>query len=203
MNKKVKLISLVTIAVLGMSVYASVALADEVTGMLTVGSNNEATGTLATGLDGDAGSGISGVVVVPPVADPAAGTYTSAQSVVLAASGASSIHYTADGSVPTCLVGTVYSNSIAVGASQTIEAISCYPDGVSSTIASFVYVINIPAPVSSGGGGGGGGGGRRWWRRLLYCSSYDYGYHNYNYGHASISTIVWTGFGCHRIQLHL
>ena len=118
------------------------------------------TGTLCTGLN----CSIEGVVIAPPVASPIAGTYTSAQSVALSALGASSIHYTADGTAPACSTGTVYSSSISVSSSQTIKAISCYPNSQSSSPASFIYTINIPTPTStptpapSGGGGGGGGG---------------------------------------------
>lgn len=90
----------------------------------------------------------------PPIASPLAGTYTSAQSVVLSATGSTSIRYTIDESMPTCSVGNVYASAIAVGASQTIKAIACYDGGNFSDVASFAYAINIP----SGGGGGGGGG---------------------------------------------
>ena len=153
MNQKIKSILFVTLVVLSVSALAGVTLADQITGTLTTGTNSSnATGTLTTGLS----NGVSGIVMVLPTANPVAGTYTSAQSVILTASGASSINYTLDGSTPTCSTGNVYSNPIAVGASETIQTVSCYPDNNTSAIASFAYVINIP---SSGGGGGGGGGG--------------------------------------------
>jgi hypothetical protein len=90
------------------------------------------------------------------VASPVAGAYTSAQSVTLTASGATSIRYTTDGTLPTCTTGILYSGVIAVNSSMAIQAISCYPSNKTSTVASHLYAINIP--VSSGGGGGGGGG---------------------------------------------
>ena len=163
MNKKIKFISCLAI-ILSLSAWCSSAFADEITGTLTAGTNNsEATGTLTTGLTGNAG-GVTGVVVVSPTASPAAGTYTSAQSVTLNASGASNIIYTTDGSTPTCSAGNGYSGAISVGSSETIQAISCYAGNAASAVASFPYVINIPAVVTpsvvtSGGGGGGGGGG--------------------------------------------
>ena len=163
MNKKIKFISCLAI-ILSLSAWCSSAFADEITGTLTAGTNNsEATGTLTTGLTGNAG-GVTGVVVVSPTASPAAGTYTSAQSVTLNASGASNIIYTTDGSTPTCSAGNGYSGAISVGSSETIQAISCYAGDAASAVASFPYVINIPAVVTpsvvtSGGGGGGGGGG--------------------------------------------
>lgn len=115
---------------------------------------SEVTGTLTTGVQ----TGVEGTVIVSPTASPVAGAYTSAQSVTLTAAGSTSIRYTTDGTLPTCTTGTVYSGTIAVNASTAIQAISCYPNNKTSTVASHLYAINIPAPVSSGGGSGSGGG---------------------------------------------
>src|SRR3989344_9658202 len=112
---------------------------------------SEVTGTLTTGVQ----TGVEGTVIVAPTASPAAGTYTSAQSVTLTASGSSSVRYTADGSTPSCSVGTVYSSAISVGSSLTLKAIACYPSNNSSPVTSSAYTINIS---TSGGGSGGGGG---------------------------------------------
>ena len=148
MKNKLKLI-LPAIVILPLLGLGNLALASEVTG------------TLSTGLNSTVGNTVNGVVIAPPVASPVAGAYTSAQSVALSAPGASSIHYTIDGTAPTCSTGTVYSSAISVNSSMVIEAISCYSNGQSSTVASYLYAINIPATTStsSGGGGGGGGGG--------------------------------------------
>jgi hypothetical protein len=113
---------------------------------------SEVVGTLATGGSTPA----PGTVVYAPTADPSAGTYTSAQSVTLTASGASSIHYTTDGSVPDCESGLVYADPIAVSSSVTIKALSCYAGGASS-VTSFAYTISTSEPTPSGGGGGGNG----------------------------------------------
>ncbi|MEK7589012.1 MAG: chitobiase/beta-hexosaminidase C-terminal domain-containing protein [Patescibacteria group bacterium] len=113
-------------------------------------------GTLTTGVQ----TGVEGTVIVAPSASPSAGVYTSAQSVVLTALGASSIHYTTDGTAPTCTSGSTYGAAINVSTSQVIQARSCYPSGVVSAVSVFAYAINPPsAPAPSGGGGGGGGGG--------------------------------------------
>ncbi|MFA5877960.1 MAG: VWA domain-containing protein [Candidatus Staskawiczbacteria bacterium] len=98
-------------------------------------------------VDGDGCSSTCQVESTPsPTADPPAGTYTSAQNVILTASGASSIYYTTDGTDPTCSTGTVYSGTIPVPESLTIKAIACY--GINySAVATFPYVIN------TGGGG--------------------------------------------------
>ena len=118
---------------------------------------DEATGTITTGVT----AGLGGTVVIAPTATPGAGTYTLAQSVVLSAVGASSIHYTTNGATSTCTTGTTYSGAISVGSSLTIKAVSCYPNSVTSDMVPFAYTINIPAPpaptVYTGGGGGGGG----------------------------------------------
>lgn len=113
-------------------------------------------GTLTTGVQ----TGVPpGTVIVAPTASPPAGVYTSAQSVALSASGAQSIHYTTDGTAPTCASGSTYGAAISVSVSQVIQALSCYPNGVASAVSVFGYVINPPsAPAPSGGGGGGGGG---------------------------------------------
>jgi len=147
-KNKLKLIVAV-MAILPLLAWSNLALASQVTG------------TLTTGLSGNNGETINGVVVAPPTANPGAGTYTSTQSVVLTSPGASSIHYTTDGSAPTCSTGTVYSISgpISVSSSQAIEAISCYPGSITSSVESFLYNINNTpvAPANSAGGGGGGG----------------------------------------------
>ena len=126
---------------------------------------SEITGTLTTGISGNNGTEMNGTVISAPIANPSAGVYTATQSVSLTASGASSIRYTIDGTVPSCTTGTVYSSNISVDSSMVIEAISCYPENKKSTVASYLYAINIPVVTNittnppSGGGGGGGGGG--------------------------------------------
>ena len=123
---------------------------------------DEVIGTLTTGLST---STMQGVVVVSPTANPVVGTYASTQNVVLTASGATSIRYTTDDSTPNCLTPTTYHVAIPVSQGLTIKAISCYPNGISSVVASFGYIINPPTPTptptpeNNGGGGGGGGGG--------------------------------------------
>ena len=96
------------------------------------------------------------VTVVAPVSfSPVAGTFSATQNVTLTATDSTSIHYTIDGTDPTCSTGTVYTTAIAVTTTKTLKAISCYTGDVSSAVTSALYTINI----SSGGGGGGGGGG--------------------------------------------
>jgi len=82
------------------------------------------------------------VTTSPPTASPSAGSYSLTQSVSLSSTGALSIHYATDGTSPTCATGSVYSVPISVNAPKTIKAISCYPNGIFSSVASFIYIIN-------------------------------------------------------------
>ena len=84
----------------------------------------------------------------PVTATPASDSYTSAQSVVLSQSGATEIRYTTDDSAPSCASGSVYSGAIGVSASATIKALACF-DGTGSSVTTFSYSINIPAPVQT------------------------------------------------------
>ena len=115
-------------------------------------------GTISTS---NISTGISGVVVAPPVASPASGTYAGAQAVSLTAPGSSSIRYflnTTDmDSALTCAAGTAYTAPVIINGSGLLRAISCY-GSTASPIASFTYTISTAtAPATSSGGGGGGG----------------------------------------------
>ncbi len=115
-------------------------------------------GTIETGVS--SGNGVEGIVVEQPTATPPAGEYTSAQSVVLSGGeGTLFIRYTTDGSAVSCTTGNIYNTPIEVSSSLFIEAISCYPNSITSGTPSFAYTINPPSPPAPSGGGGGGGGG--------------------------------------------
>jgi rhamnogalacturonyl hydrolase YesR len=106
------------------------------------------------------------VTVAAPTFSPAAGTYTSTQTVTItSATSGATIRYTTDGSTPTEINGTVYSGAVTIGGTTTLNAIA-YKTGLSdSTASTAIYTIQIPAtstpttasgaaPASSGGGGG-------------------------------------------------
>jgi hypothetical protein len=77
-----------------------------------------------------------------PTFTPAAGTFTSAQSVTLADStSGAAIHYTTDGSTPTASSAT-YIGAIAVSATTTINAIAIATGMTNSAVASATYTIN-------------------------------------------------------------
>ena len=79
-----------------------------------------------------------------PTFSPAAGTYTSVQSVEISCeTEGATIYYTTDGSTPDN-TSTEYTAAITVDANMTIKAIAI-KDAVSSSIVSAAYVINLPA----------------------------------------------------------
>ena len=84
-----------------------------------------------------------------PTFSPAAGTYTSAQSVTLSsATSGAAIYYTLDGSVPTTS-STLYSSAIAVGTPETVKAITHESGYSDSAVASAAYMINLPSGGTS------------------------------------------------------
>lgn len=90
---------------------------------------------------GSAAYTITGTVATPTFS-PAAGTYTSAQTVSISTttSGAT-IRYTTDGTTPSETAGTVYSGAISVSASETLKAIAYKSTWADSAIGSAAYTI--------------------------------------------------------------
>jgi hypothetical protein len=90
-------------------------------------------------------------VSASPAFSPAAGTYTSAQTVAIsgAASGAT-VYYTTNGSAPTAS-STTYSAPVTVNASETLQAIAVETGYNNSPVTSAAYVIsqNLSAPAFS------------------------------------------------------
>jgi len=81
----------------------------------------------------------------PPTFTPAAGTYTSAQSVALADSTpGATIYYTTDGSTPTTS-SRVYSAAIPVAVTTTINAIATASGYSNSSVSTAVYTISLAA----------------------------------------------------------
>jgi glucosylceramidase len=103
-------------------------------------------------LAGCGGGGSNTTTVTPtaatPTFSPAPGTYTSGQTVTLtdATSGAA-IYYTTDGSTPTT-ASKLYSSSIAVSATTTIEALAVASGYTNSAVAKGVYTITGPAAAT-------------------------------------------------------
>ena len=83
-----------------------------------------------------------------PTFSPAAGTYSSAQSVTISTTtGGATIRYTTNGTTPSSTVGTVYSSAVAISANTTLQAIA-YESGYSnSAVASGTYTIQCATPT--------------------------------------------------------
>jgi hypothetical protein len=82
-----------------------------------------------------------------PVFSPAAGTYTTAQSVTITdATAGSKIYYTTNGTTPTT-ASTLYTGAaIPVSATTTIEALAVATGYTNSAVATATYTINTAAP---------------------------------------------------------
>jgi len=80
-------------------------------------------------------------VAATPTFTPAAGTYTSAQSVTIKhTTAASVIYYTTNGTTPTTS-STLYSGAIQVAATETVKAIAVATGYTNSAVATATYTI--------------------------------------------------------------
>ncbi len=124
-----------------------------------VGGNTAYVGfTGATGGSGATQNVVSWSYVSPaqqtaaaPTFSPAAGPYTSAQSVTISdATAGTTIYYTTNGTAPTTS-STVYSGPVTVSASETLQAIAVETGYTNSPVASAAYTIGaeLPAPTFS------------------------------------------------------
>jgi N-acetylneuraminic acid mutarotase len=81
-----------------------------------------------------------------PTFSPAAGTYTSVQTVTISDSTVgAAIYYTTNGSAPTTS-SSQYSGPITVASSETVQAIATEMGYGTSDVASAIYTINLPPP---------------------------------------------------------
>jgi hypothetical protein len=90
-------------------------------------------------------------VLPAPTFSPAAGTYTTSQSVTISDStSGTTIYYTTNGTTPTTS-SSVYSSAITVSASETLEAIAVKTGFTNSPVATAAYTISpvLPAPTFS------------------------------------------------------
>jgi len=93
-------------------------------------------------------SGGAAVAVATPTFSPAAGSYSSAQSITLSsATSGATIHYTADGSAPD-EESSVFITPIAVEESLTLKAIGLKSGLAPSAVASAAFVITEDVPSS-------------------------------------------------------
>ncbi len=97
----------------------------------------------------------SATTTVAPAFSPAAGSYTTAQSVMLASTTpGAKIYYTLNGSTPSTN-SYVYASAIPVNSSMTISAIAMATGYTNSSVAKAAYIIETPAaaPAFSPGAG--------------------------------------------------
>ncbi len=108
-----------------------------------------ATLTATDSLKNTGTSAVSGTATpAPPAATPtfsvAAGTYTTVQTVTISdTSTNAAIYYTTDGSTPTT-ASTLYSGPVAVGTTETLNAIATGNGFATSPVATALYTINLP-----------------------------------------------------------
>ena len=99
------------------------------------------------GCGGSSSSSSKGTVATPTFS-PAAGTFTSAQSVTISdATSGASIFYTTNGTTPTTS-STPYTGPITVNSTETIQAIAAASGMTNSGVATAAYTINAPVPAA-------------------------------------------------------
>jgi hypothetical protein len=87
---------------------------------------------------------ISVTAAAPPTFSPAAGTFSSTQTVMLSdATPGATIFYTVDGSMPTTSSPQYNASGISVATSETIKAIATAPGFGASAVSSAAYTINV------------------------------------------------------------
>ena len=85
-----------------------------------------------------------------PTFSPAAGTYTSAQTVTISdATAGATIYYTTDGSTPTT-GSTIYSTALSVSSTTTVKAIAAAAWYTNSAVGSAAYTITSSGPLWTG-----------------------------------------------------
>ncbi len=112
--------------------------------------------TTANGTSNGESFTYSASAAATPTFSPAAGTYSSAQTVTISDStSGATIYYTTNGTTPTTS-SAVYSGPISVSASETVEAIATASGYTTSAVGSAAYTISaggIATPTFSPAGG--------------------------------------------------
>jgi hypothetical protein len=89
---------------------------------------------------------VYGSAMASPAFNPAAGTYSSAQTVTLSdTTPGAVIYYTTNNATPTTS-STIYTGAITVSSSETIQAIAVATGYATSAVSSATYTINLPQP---------------------------------------------------------
>jgi hypothetical protein len=129
----------------------------EYTGPITVRSTETLEAIAAATGDTSSGVGYAPYTITPsslpsastPTFSPAAGAYTSVQTVTISdATSSATIYYTTNGTAPTTS-STQYSGPITVSSTDTLEAIAVAQGDTNSAVASAAYTINSSLPSVS------------------------------------------------------
>jgi hypothetical protein len=92
-------------------------------------------------------SSVTAPLAPTPIITPAAGSYTTAQTIVITDSNsAAAIYYTQDGSTPTS-ASTRYTAPFSISTSQTINAIAVVAGTLNSAVASSTYTVTLAPPT--------------------------------------------------------
>ena len=114
---------------------------DTLTASYTPDSNSSPTYNSATGTS--SAVTVTAGVASTPTFMPAAGAYTSAQSVTISdATAGATIYYTTNGTAPTT-ASTKYTAAVTVSSTQTLEAIATASGYANSAVASSAYTISL------------------------------------------------------------
>ena len=105
---------------------------------------------VATGYGNSAVTSAAYIIAVPtPVFSPKAGTYSSAQSVVITDSrSGAAIYYTTDGTSPTT-ASNLYTGPLTVSSTRTLKAMAVASGYSNSAVASGTFTIAVGTPVYS------------------------------------------------------
>jgi len=95
-------------------------------------------------------TGMEGVIISAPTADPVAGTYHATQTVSLTAAGSTKICYTTDGvndplcaTSVTCTTGTALANggTISITSTKEVRSVACYADDSTGPMSTDTYTL--------------------------------------------------------------
>jgi hypothetical protein len=90
-------------------------------------------------------------VMAAPTFSPVAGTYTGSRNITLTALSGATIHYTTNGSTPTCS-STTYVAPVTVESVTTIKAIACMSGMSDSAVGTAAYIIQYAVGGTITGG---------------------------------------------------
>ena len=95
-------------------------------------------------------AGVYTIQCAAPTFNPAAGSYTSATVTISTTTSGASIRYTTNGTTPSSTVGTVYSSTMAISQTGTLQAIAYKTGLINSTVTSGAYTVYLGTTTAGG-----------------------------------------------------